>query len=771
METRPINVLVLEDREADFLLIQRHLRKELPSIRLERVDSSAALKRALSEGGWDLVLSDYSIPGMDFGASLRLIQSSVPSLPVILLSGSVGEEEAVSLVKRGVWDFVLKDNLLRLTSAIQRALQEAADHRARAEAETATREAESALHTLVNAIPESAVLTDAVGIILAANETIARRYGKLARQLIGMKLQDLFPPEVARSRIERVRECLRTGLPIRFEDRRFGRYIDNYVHPIKDDSGQVKRLAILGVDVTGRKEAAEKLREQAALLDISSDAIMVMDLEKRVLYWSKGAARIYGWSSDEAQGKDSSTLLYAPAFVAEAVDAHAATVQKGEWRGDLHQVTRTGGELLVEGRWTLMRDDQGRASGVLSVNTDVTMQRSIQAQLLRAQRLESLGTLAGGIAHDLNNVLSPILMGVEGLALHSHEPAAEKILEIIRTSAQRGAAIVRQILNFARGMEGKRGEIQVKHVLREIEVIVRETFEKSILLNSDFPKDLWPVVADATQLHQVLMNLCVNARDAMPDGGELTVSAANIRLDDTYVKMNIEARPIPYVVLRVEDSGVGMSPNVLERIWDPFFTTKPPGKGTGLGLSTVRSIVQAHGGFVTVYSQLGKGTSFKVYIPAAEQGSAATAEAPSAELPAGNQELILVVEDEVSLRDITRQMLESCGYRVAVAADGTEALLKFVELQTDLRLVITDMMMPYMDGTATIRAIRRINAQVPIIATSGLMAGERATEAASLGVQAFLPKPYTAETFLHTIRKVLGPVPPTEPGSARSRSG
>jgi PAS domain S-box-containing protein len=764
-----LHILVIEDQESDFLLVERFLARKMPSTHFRRVASRHELDSALSEGGWDIVLSDYSVPGMDFNENLDLILERTPNLPVILLSGSVGDEQAVSLVKKGVWDFVLKDNLIRLPPAIERSLQEAAERRARTEAETSSREAESALRTLVNAIPESAILTDIEGTILAANETIARRYGKLARQLIGVKLRDLFPSEVAESRMAHVAESIRTGEPLRFGDRRFGRYIDNYVHPIKDESGQVKRLAVLGIDVTEHKEAEEKLSQQAALLDIASDAIMVKDLDSRILYWSKGAERIYGWTAEEAWGKETATLLFSEAYSAEAAEAWKITVETGRWHGDLHQRTKSGTELIIEGRWTLMHDEKGGPRGTLSVNTDVTQHRSTQAQLLRSQRLESLGTLAGGIAHDLNNVLSPILMGVEGLSFHNQDVSSQKILEIIKASAQRGANIVRQILNFARGMEGKRGEVQVKHVLREIEGIARETFDRSIVLQSDFPRDLWPVIADATQLHQVLMNLCLNARDAMPEGGDLTISAANVTLDETYAKMNIEAKPIRYVMLKVEDTGTGMPPRVLEKIFDPFFSTKPIGKGSGLGLATVRTIVQSHGGFTNVYSHVGKGTSFKVYIPAAELGSASPVEAPPEETPAGAGELVLVVEDEVSLRDITRQILESYGYRVLLAVDGTDALVQFLEKQAEIRLVITDMMMPYMDGAATIRAIRKVAPETRIIATSGLMVSEYAREANSLGVQAFLAKPYTAETLLRTIRDVLtsASISPSAPAPAR----
>ena len=244
--------------------------------------------------------------------------------------------------------------------------------------------------------PESAILTDVEGIILAANETIARRFGKIPRQLIGQQFYDLLPPDVADSRRRHIAESIRTGEPLRFEDVRYGRYIDNYVHPIKDAHGQVKRLAILGVDVTEHKEALEKLKEQAALLDIGTDAILVKDLDNRILYWNKGAERIYGWSADEAAGKDSVQFLFAESHVAEALLAQKETLEKGAWQGDLHQRNSAGGELVVEGRWTLMKDDSGNPRGILSVNTDVTAQRSIQAQLLSSQRLESLGTLAGG---------------------------------------------------------------------------------------------------------------------------------------------------------------------------------------------------------------------------------------------------------------------------------------------------------------------------------------------------------------------------------------
>jgi PAS domain S-box-containing protein len=525
--------------------------------------------------------------------------------------------------------------------------------------------------------------------------------------------------------------------------------------PVFDQAGSLVSLEGVARDVTERKAAEEKLREQAALLDVASEAILEKDRDGRIVYWNKGAERMYGWTADEVKGKKTLELLYPEKHLSEAKKAHAEVVEKGEWRGELHQKTKNDKTIIVDAHWTLIRNDKGEPKGVLSVQSDITVKRSIEAQLLRAQRLESLGTLAGGIAHDLNNVLAPILMGLDSLSFVSADDSVRNTLSIIKTSAQRGANIVRQILSFARGMDGDIGEIQIKHVLNEVRDMIQETFPKSIDLKTYIPKDLWPVKADPTQLHQVLTNLCVNARDAMPDGGTLSLSAENVQLDEAYARMNIEAKAIRYVAMKVEDTGTGMPPDVIERIFDPFFTTKELGKGTGLGLSTVRTIVKGHGGFINVYSEPSRGSSFKVYIPAVEQQAQVTKEGPTEGPPRGEGETVLIVDDEASLRDISRGILESHGYRVTTAADGTEGIARFVEKKDEIRVVITDMMMPYLDGAATIRAIRKIDPDARFIATSGLTVSDCAKEAKGLGVRAFLAKPYTAEKLLRTLREVL----------------
>lgn len=386
---------------------------------------------------------------------------------------------------------------------------------------------------------------------------------------------------------------------------------------------------------------------------------------------------------------------------------------------------------------------------------DLTERKKLEQQFLRAQRMESIGTLAGGIAHDLNNSLAPVIMALDLLKMRFTDDESQDLISMLATSAQRGADMVRQVLSFARGVEGRRMEVEVIHLLRDVERIAADTLPRDIQVSTVIPPDLWMVRGDPTQLHQVLLNLCVNARDAMPDGGRLVISAKNMMLDEHYAAMNAEAQPGPYVFLQVEDSGMGMTPEVMGKIFDPFFTTKDLGKGTGLGLSTSLGIVRSHAGFIRVYSELGKGTTFKIYLPAQTQTSAAVLITEAEEMPRGNGETILVVDDESSVLQITQQTLEAFGYRVLLACDGSEAIALYARHGKEIALVLTDMMMPVMDGVATVRVLRKLNPALPIIAASGLSANGHAAKVAGLGVKHFLPKPYTAETLLRTLKVAL----------------
>lgn len=489
-------------------------------------------------------------------------------------------------------------------------------------------------------------------------------------------------------------------------------------------------------------------------MDKAQDAILVCDLNDYIIYWNKSAERMYGWKTEEAIGNNAFELLFnrdSTQFIA----SRRAVLEHREWQGELHQVTKEGKEIMVESRWTLVHDNQGEAKSILVVNTDVTEKKKIEAQFLRAQRMESIGALAGGIAHDLNNVLAPILTAVQILQLRHTEEKSQRILNTIEANVKRGADMVKQILTFARGVEGDRMPLQIQHLIYELEKIALETFPKSIKIHLDLPANLWNISGDATQLHQVLLNLCVNARDAMPAGGELAISAVNTVVDEHLARINLDARVGNYLVIRVKDSGVGIPSNIINKIFEPFFTTKDPGKGTGLGLSTVLAIIKSHGGFVSVASEVGKGTTFEVYLPAQAEVEAEGVETGPTDLLFGNGELILVVDDETSILEITRETLETYNYKVMIAHDGAEAIALYARYKDSIAVVITDMMMPVMDGAATIRALRRISPHAKIIASSGFMEDAKIAQFVGDGIEAFLHKPYTAEKLLGVLHEQL----------------
>jgi len=524
--------------------------------------------------------------------------------------------------------------------------------------------------------------------------------------------------------------------------------------PIRNHEGVIVGTVTVGRDITERKRDAEKIAEQAALLDKARDAILVRDLEGNILFWNNGAERVYGWSREEAVGHNVLELFYSTPGKFEEVNAQ--TIRQGEWQGELQHLTKDKRELTIEARWTLIRDNEGKPKSILAINSDITEKKKIEAQFMRAQRMESIGTLAGGVAHDLNNILAPIMMSIDILKAISTEPQAITILETIEVSAKRGADIVRQVLSFSRGLEGQRIEVHPKHLVKDLQNIIQDTFPKDIRLQFSVPNDTWTILGDPTQVHQILLNLCVNARDAMPNGGSLAVRAENCELDEQYAAMNIQAKPGRYVLISVTDSGTGMPPGVIDKIFEPFFTTKPLNKGTGLGLSTVMAIVKSHDGIVNVYSEPGKGTTFQIYLPATETTTTPHQEkAQAANLPRGHGETILVVDDEASILTITCQTLQAFGYRVLTAANGAAAVAAYAKQPGEIAVVLTDMMMPIMDGPATIHALLQINPQVKIIAASGLTTNGHEAQVASAGITHFLTKPYTAATLLKSLRALL----------------
>ncbi|MEP6974137.1 MAG: PAS domain S-box protein [Spartobacteria bacterium] len=518
----------------------------------------------------------------------------------------------------------------------------------------------------------------------------------------------------------------------------------------RNDAGELIRVFGAAQDVTEAKLAEQHLREQAELLALSRDAIVVRDLEDHVRFWNRGAEKIYGWTAAEAVGRKVTDFVFAGSQEFKA--AKKSLLRHGEWNGLLRQKRKDGSSIIADGRWTLVRDENGQPKSVLVVNTDVTELKKMEEQSHRAHRLESIGTLASGVAHDLNNILVPILMVAPLLRGKIQAADRDKFLDIVQSSAERGASIVKQVLTFARGAEGDHILLQPIYLLQEIARIGENTFPKEITIRTRYHEDVRALEADPAQLHQILLNLAVNARDAMPAGGVLTLAADNFDVDETYAATVPGATAGPHVLLQVTDTGTGISSDVINHIFDPFFTTKEIGVGTGLGLSTIAGIVKSYGGFIHVYSEPGF-TSFKVFLPI---GSALEVKAspPPFRLDRGGQ-TILVVDDDAGIRNVTRAILMRQGYSTMVATDGAEATSLFARHSNQIAAVISDISMPGIDGLTLIRTLRQMQSTVKIILATGRDDDCSSEEVEALGVDACLAKPFSRSTLLSTLEEVL----------------
>ncbi len=668
-------------------------------------------------------------------------------------------EAALAALRQGKVDTLMGEAgplLVQLKSAVEE----------RTRVEAALRWSETQLQVILESTTDGILAVDDQGKLIKAN----RRFAELWRipqsllesrddqALLAFVLDQLSEPDAFRKKVEALYGSDATVVDtLTFKD---GRIFERHSGPMLMP-GRVRGRVWSFRDITERRRAEEAQRQLMTAVEQAAEIVMITDASATIQYVNPAFERITGYTRQETIGQNPRMLQSGKQDAAFYRRMWAVLTAGNVWSGHFTNKRKDGTLYEEDATISPVRDGAGRIINYVGVKRDVTEQKKLEEKFLHAQRLENLGMLAAGIAHDLNNVLAPILFATPLLRPSVTAARDHRIIDTLERSAERGAALVKQILGFVRTTGDQFQTLQVKHVARDIVEIIEQTFPKNIQFEHRIPSDLWPVQGNATQLHQVLLNLCVNARDAMPQGGVLTLTAANRRLDAAEAENLPGARPGAWLVLEVSDTGTGIPPDMLESIWLPFFTTKGPGKGTGLGLSTVRAIVMRHDGFVELKSQVGRGSTFRIHLPAAESdGVPRQAMASPLAPPKGHGELILVADDEVAVRSLVEEILKRHGYRVLACADGLEAVEAFNAHPGEIPLLVTDVDMPRLGGVALARALLPARPDLRVVAISGLSLNESGRDdvaAIREIAHAFLTKPFPQEVLLHTLHRLLSP--------------
>jgi len=882
-----MKILHLEDSPGDAELTRAILAQELAGCLLHTVADRAGYLAALQRDGFDVILSDYTLPDFDGLEALALAREHAPEIPFVFCSGSIGEDRAIAALQAGAADYVLKERLTRLGPVLRRVLQEAAERRARRAAEKSLRlsherfdlaaratndvlwdwniiadriwwneayhrlfghahsersgtasywlehihpddiarvntglhhaldhgreswsdeyrfqradgsyadvldrgfiqrdpdgravrmlgsmqditarkvaeaglrDRETRLRAIIDNEPACVKLVGPDGNLLDMNPAgLAMLDAESLDQVKGLKVYDHIPRKAEREGYENLIRRVFQGDSGRrvftvatLRGRR--RILESHVSPMRDAEGRILAALSLTHDITDRRKDEAKLRQQADIIERAPVAIFMTDLEHRVTYSNAGAAALCGLKPGEMLGRKMDEL-FPPRAMERLAAGCGEAARSGRWSGEVPLETREGSRLMAEFILSPIRDEGGEPVGHLKIATDITEKKRLEEQIHRAQRLENLGLLAAGIAHDLNNVLAPVLMAAPLLRTHATRPEDLRILDAVEKSAQRGGSLVQQILSFARGAEVEKKLVQPKHILREIGELITDTFPKTIRAEIEIPSDLWPLHANPTQLHQVVLNLCINARDAMSSGGTLTLRARNESSSSASGSANPAGH---YVVIEIADTGSGMTPAVLERVWEPFFTTKEEGRGTGLGLSTVRGIVADHLGHIDVESAPGFGSTFRVRLPAVVENDPAQASGSAHPfMAAGQGERILVLDDDAAVRELVTQALAGAGYQPLPAVDGADLLERHAPQLKEAALILLDVDLPDQSGVNLARILQRTRADLRILFMTGYTDPDGLKSHTPPAGAPLLKKPFTREQLLRATHAAL----------------
>ena len=764
--TEPINIMMIEDSDADFLMVVRHLAQRGLSANCRRVENLHGLELAIKTGSWDLVLADYNVPLLDFQESLALLLADLPDVPVIMVTGSMGEESAGTLLKRGVWDFVLKDNFARMVPAIERCLRDAEGRRVRRAAEESLRQSEemyrSLFDNMLNGFAHCRMIFDGDTpvdfVYLNVNDAFEKQTG--LRDVVGKRVTEVIPGilESDRGLFDRYCQVAMGGKPVRFEI--YLESLKNWFCISVYSPAREHFIAVFDV-VTERKLAENALRNSEERLSLAlrgaNDGLWDWNLTTQVLYFSPRWKSMLGYADELADCYESWQQLLHP----EDREAAMATLRAflegpaSKYEAEFRMRHKDGHYVDILSRAFLHGEGEGLR--LVGTHVDVTERKKLEAQYRQAQKMEAVGLLAGGVAHDFNNILFTI-MGYSHLMLDmvQENNTVKSYVEEIIDASQRAADLTKGLLAFSRKQDVCLVVQDVAEVIGKMQPFLTRLIREDIELEIHCSAEPLLVMADRGELEQVIMNLVANARDAMPDGGRLSIEALPAALDQDFIEAQGYGNAGEYVLFSVSDSGLGMDHVTQSHIFEPFFTTKDQGKGTGLGLSMAYAIVKKHDGIINVGSDPGKGSIFNVYIPreqVAPKSLKTGREEPVP--PRGGTETILLGEDDSALRRLVTKVLSHYGYRIIEAVDGQDALEKFGEFRDSIDLVVLDAIMPRKNGREACLEMRRSRPNLKTVFVSGYAKGIFAEGHTLDASSIFIHKPVSPNELLAKVREML----------------
>jgi two-component system cell cycle sensor histidine kinase/response regulator CckA len=769
--TQLIRILYVDDAPLDRELVRDALEKEHGGFELIEAASRVDFEARFAQGGFDLVLSDFNILGFEGLQVLETVRATDPNLPVIIVTGTGSEEVAAEAIKRGAIDYVIKTpkHIQRLPYTIHAVLEKKRLADERRQINEALRESQEKFKYIFDHSVMGKSITLPSGE-LQVNKAFGDMLGYTQEELQNQRWQDITHPDDIESS-QRAIDVLLSGEQnsARFTKRYFHKngsivWVDVSTSLRRDKAGKPIYFITSLSDITERKQTEDALRLQSAALNAAASAIVITDRTGLIQWVNPAFCDLTGYTTAEAIGKNPRELVKSDHHDQTFYQNLWKTILAGQvWRDEIINRRKDGSLYTEEETITPVQDAPGEINHFIAIKQDITGRKALEAenqklteQFYQSQKMESIGNLAGGIAHDFNNLLVPIV-GYAELGMMAASPGSKfhTHFQQIKEAGERAANLTRQILAFSRRQTLEMKMVDLNQVMIEFEKMLRRLIGENISLNTHLAADLPAIEADPGQLEQVLLNLVVNARDAMPHTGRLTIETAGVVLDEAYVSKHPEAQPGLHVMLAVSDTGYGMDAATRQHIFEPFFTTKPRGHGTGLGLSTVFGIVKQHGGNIWVYSEPGQGTTIKVYIPAAET----LTPSPQLELPASEllegTETILVVEDETAVRELVSSTLQAYGYRVMEADDPDRGLELATAHQGIIHLLLTDVIMPGMNGRQLFQQLVATRPELKVLYMSGYTDNAIVHYGVLDEGVTFLQKPFTIHHLLQKVRAVL----------------